>query len=457
MKISIITVFPELYTAFLNTSLVARAKDAGLVSFSVTAFSSVCDPKERIDEATCGPSAGMILKPVVVERAIAAVEAEHGPGFRIFFSPQGKKLSQRLLHELYDELHHVHNQFDESQSSNADINAHIILVCARYEGIDARVEEECADLLLSIGDYVLMGGDLAAQVFLESYMRLIPEVIGRVQSVEEDSFSGPFLDYPEYGLPVEWHEKKVPDIILSGNHGAIKQYRTSRAARRTILQRFDWFRSSGMTKDEMLSAKEHIPAHYVVLMHDQVYVKEDEVGVTSITSIDLHDIARSSATYGVSGFFAVSSLKDQHMIMQTFIDFWSSPRGKKYNPSRYRAMALLKPAFSFDEVRECIRAIEGKDPLIVATSAKTSEQAPLIDYAAQGTVWKHDRPVLLVFGTGRGLSDALLAQCDYLLAPVLGMTDYNHLSVRSAVAIILDRWLGLNQSLPGLLLENRRK
>ena len=143
----------------------------------------------------------------------------------------------------------------------------------------------------------------------------------------------------------------------------------------------------------------------------------------------------------------VSPLADQQAIIDTFLSFWRSEEGRLYNQSRYHAVSKVRPTFSLDDVIADISAQEGQPPIIVATSAKMHTHGKIIDYHNQRIVWQHNRPVLLLFGTGQGLCDELLAKCDYLLVPVEGMTDYNHLSVRSAIAIVLDRWLGLQTRL----------
>ena len=325
---------------------------------------------------------------------------------------------------------------------------HLIFICTRYEGTDARVEQHYADYIFSIGDYVLMGGDLPAQVILEGLLRLIPGIVGKQQSVDEDSFSGPFFDHPHYGLPATWQGIDIPEIIRSGNHAAIKEWRKQQACKQTIFNRFDWFCSQQPTQQDIDYANNYIPNHYLVLMHSQVLIKDRGEGNTSIASLDIHDIARSSKTYGIKKFFIVSQLRDQQKILSTFLEFWNSQEGQKYNKNRSDAVSLVTPAYALQEVIETITNLEGGiQPLIVATSAKTLANAKIIDYSSQGKLWKQQRPILFIFGTGRGLADKVLEQSNYILTPIKGLSTYNHLSVRSAVAIILDRWLGLHPTL----------
>ena len=396
----------------------------------------------------------MMLKPSVVEQALEYCKATWGPGFTVFFSPQGIPLTQpvlqQLAHQLFGETPQPATTDDAPGTIANPITQplHLILVCPRYEGMDARVEEEFADLVVSIGDYVLMGGDLPAQVFIEGLLRHYPGVVGKAESVNEDSFSGPFLDHPEYGLPVTWHERTVPEIVRSGNHEAIRLWRKAEAATKTLLKRFDWFRQASPSAEACAMARKSIPLHYVVLMHDQIKIEGGSVGTTSVTSIDIHDTARSCTTYGITNFFIVTPLVDQLSIVHTFLGFWQTEVGKNYNESRYKAISRVKTAVSLEAVLQEIQTETGHKPVIITTSAKQLPHAVAIDFYSQGAVWQHNRPVVLLFGTGQGLADAVIEQSDFLLLPVTGMTPYNHLSVRSAMAIILDRWLGLSPRLP---------
>jgi tRNA (guanine37-N1)-methyltransferase len=443
MKVSVITVFPELYNNFLNTGVIARAIKNGIVTFNLVKLFDHAAPGKRIDHPICGHGVGMLLKPEVVESAIAFCEKKYGKAFKIFFSPQGKKLSQKLLQKFSLSL--ATNNYTSIKTShhNNQYN-HIILLCARYEGTDIRTEEAFADITISIGDYILMGGDLPAQVFLEAFLRLIPGIIGNQKSIEYDSFSHALFDYPNYTHPVTWNNKKIPDVILSGNHKKISEWRHEYACKQTILKRFDWFKENNPTKNDISVARKYIPSHYIIICHSNVIVQKILEGDTSIASLDIHDIARSSKTYGIKNCFFMSQLKDQQTILKKFLTFWHSKEGLLYNESRYEAVALVQPAYSFKEVLQNIQQKENAKPIIIATSAKKYEQCKDVDFYSQSILWQKNRPILFVFGTGQGLAPSILNQCDYFLPPITGMFDYNHLSVRSAVGIILDRWLGLN-------------
>lgn len=430
MNISILTVFSELYDSFLKTSLVGRAQEKGIVSINATSFFSYVAPKERIDAPTFGHGSGMVIRPDVLEKAITDKESQHGPAYKIFFSPQGKKLDQALLRDLAV-------LFQEKK--------HIMFIPARYEGMDARIEQVYADQIISIGDFVLLGGDLPTMVLLEGLLRLLPGVVGKQDSIEQESFSGPFVDYPVYTAPVVWHGLEVPEVIRSGNHAAMNAWRTEQAVSHTVLGHFDWLRSRNLTDEQKKLSRTYIPHHYVALQHGDVLIGDDRVlGTTSVTSIDIHDIARSSKTYGVESLFIVTPLVDQKRIVQTLLDFWQTGVGIDYNRHRHQAINMVQIQENLDGVIAAIEAKEGIKPVLVATSACNYGPDKTISFYDQEKVWALGRPVLFIFGTGQGLSEELMERCDFVLMPLQGFSNFNHLSVRSAVAIILNQWMGIN-------------
>ncbi len=431
INISILTVFEQLYDSFVHTSLVGRAQEKGIVHIDVQSFFSYVQPKERIDAPTFGPGAGMLIRPDVIQKAVEDKEQAYGKAFKIFFSPRGQKVDQHVF---------------ETIAARAQECGHLMIIPARYEGMDTRVEEEYADMVLSMGDFVIMGGDLPTMLLLEGVLRLVPDVVGKQESIARESFAGPFVDFPSYTEPLEWKGMRVPDVLRSGNHAAIEKWRTEHAVQKTVSDHFEWLRSQELTDLDKKRSLEYIPSHYVALMHADVLVGEERMpGVTSVTSLDIHDIARSSKTYGIEEYFIVTPLIDQQKIVQKLLHFWKEGAGVEYNQCRYNAIQLVDLINSLDEVIEKIEKKEGKKPLIIATSAQIAQSKELISYYDQKKVWHHNRPVLMIFGTGQGLSPEVIERCDYLLLPIMGFPAFNHLSVRSAVAIILDRWMGINQ------------
>lgn len=432
MNISVLTLFPDLYTSFLETSLIKRAQEQDKAHITLQNLFSYVAPKQRIDAPTFGHSAGMILKPEVIEHAIIDSEQKYGKAIKVFLSPQGKKLTQPRLQDLYERIEKA---------------GHVLFVASRYEGVDARVEEVYADEVISIGDFVVMGGDIPTMLVLEGLLRFVPGVVGRQESVAQDSFSGPFVDHPEYTKPVVWQGKEVPEIVRSGNHAQIEEWRKQQAAQKTVLKHFNWLRSAKLDQQDIQLAQQYIPSHYVALLHNDMKLKDGRTGNTSVTTIDIHDIARSSTTYGVKDFFIVTSLLDQQNLVATMLGFWQeSSQGEQYNKQRHNALKHVRVKNDLDEVIQAIEKKEGVPPLIIGTSARDVDMvAPLITYFDQEKVWKSKRPVLFIFGTGYGIDESLLKKCDFMLPPLQGFSSFNHLSVRSAVGIILDKWLGVSR------------
>lgn len=429
MNISVLTLFPELYKPFFDASLIKKAQEKGLVSCHTNNLLSYAPPKSRVDDNTFGHNAGMLIKPEIIEQAVTAGETALGTAYKIILSPQGKVMTQPRLQELYERI--------KDQK-------HIMLIASRYEGLDARVESHYADELVSVGNFVVMGGDIPAMLLIEGLLRFVPGIVGKEESVQLDSFSGAFVDYPEYTRPIIWKGVTVPEIVRSGNHAAIESWRQEQAAQLTVKKHFNWLRSVSTTKSERTLVKKYIPHHYVALMHNDMMLKEGRIGPTSVTSIDIHDIARSSTTYGLKNFFVVTNLKDQQKMVQKMLSFWVDEKiGGDYNNNRHHAVLSVKLENELDDVIMAIEKKEGKKPLIIGTSARQQDAQQAITYFDQEIVWQHDKPVLFLFGTGSGMSEKLLQRCDYMLPPLQSYYDFNHLSVRSAVAIILDKWLGV--------------
>jgi hypothetical protein len=183
-----------------------------------------------------------------------------------------------------------------------------------------------------------------------------------------------------------------------------------------------------------------MPKLYVALAHYPVVNKHGAVIASALTNLDLHDIARSARTYGVEGFYVTTPLADQRRLAQRIVEHWVSGHGAAANPMRRHALELIRVKTTLEEAAEDIRKREGEFPKKVVTCARRFDSG--IDYRTLRKMLCGSRPYLLVFGTAWGLAERLLRDANYILNPIVGRTDYNHLSVRSAAAIILDRLLG---------------
>jgi tRNA (guanine37-N1)-methyltransferase len=219
MRIDILTLFPEICRAPLNESMMKRAQESGALRLRIHNLREWTTDKHHIvDDAPYGGGQGMVMKP---EPVFAAVESLLTDSSKVvLMTPQGRKLDQPMAREFSAE-------------------EHLIIVCGHYEGIDHRVVDHLADAEISIGDYVLTNGAIAAVVFVDAVARLLPGVLGHEQSALDDSFSNGLLEAPQYTRPAEFLGWKVPEILLSGNHEEIVAWRKSEARRRTRENRPD--------------------------------------------------------------------------------------------------------------------------------------------------------------------------------------------------------------------------
>jgi len=184
---------------------------------------------------------------------------------------------------------------------------------------------------------------------------------------------------------------------------------------------------------------------YLALIHHPVYNKNGEVIASAVSNLDLHDISRAAKTYGVRAFYIVTPLSDQRELVERIISHWTEGLGARYNPDRREALRLIKIAISLDTVRDEIARNGDGLPVTVVTHARPHQRN--ITYGALAKMIKSNRPYLLLFGTAWGLTQEFIDKADYVLAPIMGHTGYNHLSVRSAAAIVLDRLLGREEKI----------
>lgn len=232
MRFDIVTVFPRMCEAFLAEGVVGRGAAAGTIDVTVHDLRDFTSDRHRVvDDVPYGGGPGMVLKPEPMFRAVDHIRATRGPGRVVLTSPQGTVLNQREAERL------------------AGLE-HLIVLCGRYEGVDERVREHLADEEISIGDYVLSGGELPALVILDAVARLVPGVVGDRHSVERDSFSRGLLDYPHYTRPAEFRGWTVPEVLLSGHHQRIEDWRRREAIRRTMTQRPDLLAEAALDAGE---------------------------------------------------------------------------------------------------------------------------------------------------------------------------------------------------------------
>lgn len=238
MRMDVLTLFPEMFEGVFTSSILGKAQEKGIVSLSAINFRQYAGNKHgTVDDTPYGGGGGMVLKPDPIFHAVEDLLGKAGQGAAhpapriILMCPQGETFTQRKAEELAGE-------------------EHLIFICGHYEGYDERIRKHLVTDELSIGDYVLTGGELPAMVVIDSIARLLPGVLGNEQSAVTDSFSTGLLEYPHYTRPVEFRGWKVPDILLSGHHANIEDWRRREALRRTWLRRPDLLESIELSPKE---------------------------------------------------------------------------------------------------------------------------------------------------------------------------------------------------------------
>lgn len=233
MRFHILTLFPEMVEQGLNTSIIGRAAEKGLLSIeAVNIRDYTLDKHKKVDDYPYGGGAGMVMQAQPIYDAYLAIVEKIGYRPRcIYLTPQGSLFQQENAKELAKE-------------------EDIILLCGHYEGIDERVLEEIVTDYMSIGDYVLTGGELPAMVLVDAISRMVPGVLKNQESGETESLEGNLLEYPQYSRPEIWNEKAVPPILLSGNHKKVDEWRREQSILRTRERRPDLFEKAELTEKE---------------------------------------------------------------------------------------------------------------------------------------------------------------------------------------------------------------
>jgi tRNA (guanine37-N1)-methyltransferase len=411
-----------MFESTLGHSILKKAQEKSLIKINLVDLRDYTTDKHHVtDDYPYGGGQGMVMKP---EPLVAAIEdaRQNNPAARVvLLAPQGRVFAQSEAQRLAKE-----NE--------------IVLICGRYEGIDERVRA-FVDEEISVGDYTLSGGEPAANIVIDAVARLIPGVLGNENSAAEESFTNGLLEYPQYTRPEEFRGMKVPEVLLSGDHERVRKWRQEQSRTITRERRPDLFaKATRAPREKTITIGECAPV-YVALLHHPVYDKNHQIVTTAVTNMDIHDIARSGRTYGIRGFYVVTPVKALQKLALKIIDHWEVGYGSQYNITRKDALALVRISDNLDDTIIEIEKETGEKPVIVVTSARPTGNRTSFE-ALRDMLKEKARPFLILFGTGWGLTESVFSQSDYVLEPIEGMDDYNHLSVRSAAAIIMDRLLG---------------
>jgi tRNA (guanine37-N1)-methyltransferase len=232
MKFDILTLFPGMFASPFDESIISRAREKQLIDISLHNIRDwAIDRHQTADDSPYGGGAGMVMKAEPLAASICAIKALRPDSAVIFTSPQGRRLSHRVALELAG-------------------RSGLIIVCGRYEGIDERVLTLCADDVISLGDFVLSGGEIAAMAIVDAVTRLIPGVLGSSESAETDSFCDGLLEYPHFTRPPEFEGLQVPEVLLSGNHELIRKWRRKESLRKTRALRPDLLSKVELTRED---------------------------------------------------------------------------------------------------------------------------------------------------------------------------------------------------------------
>jgi tRNA (guanine37-N1)-methyltransferase len=429
MRFEVITLFPELFASFLEKGLVAKAHEQGVIRVQCTNPREFSKNKHKtVDDAPYGGGSGMVMMPGPITEALESREGE-GRIHRILLTPQGKPFTQAMARRL------------------SELPA-IALVCGRYEGVDERVRE-AMDEEISLGDFVMTGGEVAAMAVIEATARLLPGVLGNIESTHDESHAAGLLEYPQYTRPPEFRGHGVPEVLSSGDHAAIARFRRKEALRRTRARRPDLFAAHVLdTQDRKLVAELDAEAGvarapvYVALVHHPVKDREGNVVTTAVTNLDVHDLSRSSRSFGLDGYFVVTPIEAQRELVGKILEHWIEGSGKRRVPERGVALSLCQAVPSIDAAAQAIEQLHGQAPRLVTTAAKLPGNKPsVVPQRVRAMMRESSQPWLILFGTGHGLAPEVLERVELALPPIRPGV-YNHLSVRAACAIMLDRLFG---------------
>ena len=430
-RFHIVTLFPEFFESPLSTALMGRALEAGIVDCSFhdpRQFST--DKHRHVDDRPYGGGPGMVMQGEPLARALRSIER---PGRMLFMAPGGRPLTQDMVRELARE--------DD-----------LTIVCGRYEGIDARLLQLFPLEPVSVGDIVLNGGESAAISVLEAVSRLMPGFMGKEESGDDESFSHGLLEYPHYTRPENLEGLTVPEVLQSGDHARIANWRRQESVRATLRMRPEMLNEAPLYREDVQTLADtprERPGRNLsfCLVHYPVSLGPKKIGASSLTNLDIHDIARISRSYAMGSFYPVTPLGDQLRVLEEILRHWTRGPGGVGNADRAQALGLVQPATSLEEAVAHMTAQHGTRPRLVASSAvwpakgKASKPESMPMTPRDVRRWCDQGPVMLCLGTAQGLAPEVLEQCEGTLRPVRFL-GYNHLSVRSAAAILADRILG---------------
>lgn len=428
MQFDIISIFPGFFSSVFSDGIINKAAEKGLISINLHNLRDYTENKhKKVDDTPYGGGSGMVMNPGPFANALNKIKDTSKRTVVILTSAGGTPFTDKKAQEIAG--------FEQA-----------VILCGRYEGVDERVKEKYVDMEISIGDYINSGGEYAASVIVDAASRYISGVLGNESSLEDESFRSGLLEYPQYTKPEEYCDMKVPDVLLSGNHAMIDRWRRLESIKKTSSSRPDLVDRAKLNPEETKLLRKYQSENvknfrvYIALIHYPVYNKQLQVICSACKSIDVHDISRDATTYGVKKFYIVNPVQEQQKLVRRLISHWTDGDGVKFNETKKEAFSNVDLKDSIDDTIEEIKAVEGCEPEIVVTDARFSDS--MVGFGElKDKIFENKNPYLILFGTGWGLGKEVLDKAGFVLKPISGFGDYNHLSVRSAAAIVLDRLL----------------
>lgn len=428
MEFDIITIFPEFFSAAFSTGVINRAVEKKLVKINLHNLRDYSENKhKKVDDTPYGGGSGMVMNPGPFAKAIKKIKNSSKKSVVILTSASGVPFTDKKAREI--------SEYEQ-----------VIILCGRYEGVDERVNSRYVDMEISIGDFINSGGEYAASAIVDASSRYVDGVLGNSESLDYESYSEGLLEYPQYTKPEIFCGMKVPETLLSGNHRKIDEWRKAESIKKTYRNRPDLLDHARLNLEETEFLKnyqeENIPNFrvYIALIHYPVYNKQLQIICSACKSIDVHDISRDATTYGVKKFYIVNPVEEQQKLVRRLISHWTDGMGVKFNETKMEAFSKVYLKNTVEDAIEEIKEVEGTGPEIVVTDARMSQT--MIGFNDLRTkIFNNNKPFLILFGTGWGLGKEVLDKAHHTLKPISGFSNYNHLSVRSASAIVLDRLL----------------
>lgn len=428
MKFDIVTIFPGFFDSVFSFGVISRAVESKAVEINVHDLRTYsADKHGKTDDTPYGGGSGMLMTPEPIGNAIGRIREKGLRSAVILTTPKGEEFDDRKAQELCG--------FEQ-----------LIILCGRYEGVDDRVSELYVDMKISTGKYINSGGEYACSLIVDAVSRYLPGVLGNTESLASESLTNGLLQYPQYTKPRTYKGKKVPELLLSGDHEKIRKWRRQESIKSTFIHNPASLDDAQLSKEEDAFLKELKTGNspdfrvYIALVHYPAYNSRLEVVSTAFKSIDAHDISRDATTYGVKKFYMINPVEEQRHLAGRLVDHWIEGEGRNFNETKSKAFGIISIMSTISEAVEQIEEIEGKKPKIVVTDARFSDD--MTGYRVlREKIFENTEPFLILFGTGWGLTLETVKAADYVLKPISGYSEFNHLSVRSAAAIVLDRLL----------------